>query len=424
MRVVDRRVFSSFPKVKKCMDKHVVTEERPRLFTRGYCCILAANFLLFFGFWLLIPLLPFYLKERYGLSEGLIGLILCSYTVSALVVRPFSGYLLDTFARKPLYVFAYAVFTLIFLGYVAGGLLALFVLFRVIHGLAFGMVTVGGNTLVVDIMPSARRGEGLGYYGLTNNTAMSIGPMVGLFLHGVMSFERIFLMAMSICLVGFVLASCVKAPAKPRAKRPALSLDRFILLKGIPAGIALLLISIPYGATTNYVAMYVREIHLPVAPGLFFTVLAVGMGVSRLFSGKYVDRGYVTECIRCGFYLVVAAFLLLAACSRIVLWSETLALACFFFIALMQGVGFGIMFPAYNSLYINLAPNNRRATATSTYLTSWDVGIGVGIVASGVIAEHFSFAAVYLTGGVLSLASMIYFTYVVAPHYKKNKLRG
>lgn len=405
------------------MEKNIAAEVRPRLFTRSYCCILAANFLLFFGFWLLIPLLPFYLKERYGLSEGLIGLILCSYTISALVVRPFSGYLLDTFARKPLYIMAYAVFTLIFFGYVAGGLLTLFVIFRVVHGLAFGMVTVGGNTLVVDIMPSARRGEGLGYYGLTNNTAMSIGPMVGLFLHDVLPFEHIFLLGMSICLGGFVLALCVKAPTKPRMKRPALSLDRFILLKGIPAGIALLLISIPYGATTNYVAMYVREIHLDVAPGLFFTVLAAGMGISRLFSGRFVDRGYVTECIRSGFYLVVAAFLLLAACSRIVLWSAPAAVTCFFVIALLQGVGFGIMFPAYNSLYINLAPNNRRATATSTYLTSWDVGIGLGILTSGVVAEHFSFAAVYLAGGILSLVSMIYFTYIVAPHYKKNKLR-
>lgn len=404
------------------MNEKGTSKRQPALFTTDYCCILAANFLLFFGFWLLIPLLPFYLKEYYGLSEGLIGLILCCYTVSALVVRPFSGYLLDAFSRKPLYILAYAVFTAIFLGYISGGMLALFVLFRVVHGLAFGMVTVGGNTLVVDIMPSARRGEGLGYYGLTNNTAMSIGPMVGLFLHGTMSFEWIFFIAMTACLVGFVLALCIKVPAKPKVKRSALSLDRFILLKGIPAGVALLLISIPYGATTNYVAIYVGEIHMSVAPGLFFTLLAVGMGISRLFSGRYVDRGYVTECIRCGFYLIVCAFLLLAACSQIVLWSETAAVGCFLTIALVLGIGFGILFPAYNSLYINLAPHNRRATATSTYLTSWDVGIGFGILSSGMIAEHFSFAAVYFVGGILCFVSMIYFVCFVTPHYRRNKL--
>lgn len=164
---------------------------KDRLFTPSYCCILAANFLLYFGFWLLIPLLPFYLKEEYHLAEGIIGIILSCYTISALTVRPFSGYLLDTFARKPLYILAYGVFTSLFLGYIVGGTLTAFVLLRVAHGLAFGTVTVGGNTVVVDIMPSSRRGEGLGYYGLANNIAMSVGPMTGLFLHGTLSYNMI-----------------------------------------------------------------------------------------------------------------------------------------------------------------------------------------------------------------------------------------
>lgn len=397
---------------------------RPRLFTRSYCCILAANFLLYFGFWLLIPLLPFYLKENFGLREGVIGIILSCYTVSALTVRPFSGYLLDTFARKPLYVLAYAVFTMIFGGYIIGGTLTVFVLLRVAHGLAFGTVTVGGNTLVVDIMPAERRGEGLGYYGLANNIAMSVGPMTGLFLHeGRLSFEAIFTISMVSCLVGWLLALSVKAPPKPRVKRAAISLDRFVLLKGLPASLALLLLSIPYGATTNFVAMYVEQMGLHVTTGYYFVLLAVGMGVSRLFAGRYVDRGYVTECIHYGFYLVVAAFLILSLCASLMSVSEGLVRVCFYVVPFMQGVGFGIMFPAYNSLYINLAHNNQRATATSTYLTAWDVGIGIGIVASGIIAEHFSFAAVYLVGTVLSLASMLYFNKVVTPHYRLNKVR-
>lgn len=397
---------------------------RPRLFTRSYCCILAANFLLYFGFWLLIPLLPFYLKENFGLREGVIGIILSCYTVSALTVRPFSGYLLDTFARKPLYVLAYAVFTLIFGGYIIGGTLTVFVLLRVAHGLAFGTVTVGGNTLVVDIMPAERRGEGLGYYGLANNIAMSVGPMTGLFLHeGRLSFEAIFTISMASCLVGWLLALSVKAPPKPRVKRAAISLDRFVLLKGLPASLALLLLSIPYGATTNFVAMYVEQMGLHVTTGYYFVLLAVGMGVSRLFAGRYVDRGYVTECIHYGFYLVVAAFLILSLCASLMSVSEGLVRVCFYVVPFMQGVGFGIMFPAYNSLYINLAHNNQRATATSTYLTAWDVGIGIGIVASGIIAEHFSFAAVYLVGTVLSLASMLYFNKIVTPHYRLNKVR-
>ena len=397
------------------LEKHV------RLFTPSYCCILAANFLLFFSFWLLIPLLPFYLKEIYGQSESIIGAILCVYTGAALFVRPFSGYILDSFPRKPLYLMAYGIFCCLFLGYIAGGLLFFFILLRFLHGLAFGMVTVGGNTVVVDIMPSQRRGEGLGYYGLTNNTAMSIGPMVGLFLHGSVSYEWIFCIALITSLVGLTLATFVKTPQKQKIKRPAISLDRFILLKGIPAGIALLLLSIPYGATTNYVAMYVSEINMDVPAGLYFTLMAIGMGVSRIFAGKYVDKGYVTQCIHFGFYPVITAFLLLAACAPLNEWNHMFADFLFFIIPLLQGIGFGIMFPAYNSLYINLAQHNQRATATSTYLTSWDVGLGLGIFLGGLIAEHFSFAMVYFIGGLLCVISMIYFNKRVIPHYNRNK---
>ena len=105
---------------------------KDRLFTPSYYCMLSANFLLYFGFWLLVPVLPFYLKESFECEEGIIGIVLSCYTVSALLIRPFSGYLLDAFARKPLYLLAYFVFTSIFAGYIIGGTLTFFILLRIV----------------------------------------------------------------------------------------------------------------------------------------------------------------------------------------------------------------------------------------------------------------------------------------------------
>ncbi len=395
-----------------------------KLFTGSYICILAANFLLYFGFWLLIPVLPFYLKESFQCPESTIGFVLCAYTVSALCTRPFMGYLYDGFPRKPIYLLAYLIFMLIFAGYVGTENMILFIVLRILHGVAFGTVTVGGNTLVIDITPSQRRGTALGFYGLTNNIAMSIGPMAGLLLHDhQVSFEAIFCCGLGSCIAGLLAASAVKAPVKQTIKRPPISLDRFFLIKGIPASIALFLLSIPYGATTNYVAMYANQIGLNAPTGFFFTFMAIGMGISRLFAGKYVDRGYVTETISYGFYLVTAAFLLLSACGWIQEINSSVCLIVFYTIPFMLGIGFGTMFPAYNTLYVNLAPNNQRGTATSTYLTSWDLGVGLGILSGGIIAEWSSFSQVYLFGTVLCLISMVYFNRVVTPHFQKNKLR-
>lgn len=393
------------------------------LFTKSYVCILMANFLLFFGFWLLIPVLPFYLEETYACPEAALGAILSCYTVSELCVRPFSGYLMDSFPRKPLYLLCYLAGTAMFLGYMLSATLTMFILLRTLHGVAFGGVTVGGNTLVVDIMPSSRRGEGLGYYGLTNNIAMALGPTAGLMMHSHVSYQNIFMTGMAASVTGLLLAMMVKTGVKPQVKRPPLSLDRFVLLKGLPVSLSLLLLSIPYGATTNFVAMYAREINLDVPTGLFFIIMAAGMGISRIFAGKQVDRGLVTQCIRTGLLPVILAFAILGLCGRLAHLNTHLATGAFFTVPMLLGVGFGIIFPAMNTLYINLAPNNRRATATSTYLTAWDVGIGLGIVTSGVIAQQSSFATVYLVGAGLSAISLAFFMAKVTPHYNKNKVR-
>ena len=397
---------------------------KERLATPSYILIIAANFLQFFGFWLLIPVLPFYLQEVFNADKTSIGAILSCYTIAALCMRPFSGYLLDTFSRKPLYLLAYFFFTAMFGGYMLAGTLTLFIIFRIIHGFSFGMVTVSGNTIVIDIMPSSRRGEGLGYYGLANNIAMSIGPMTGLFLHDASAgYTFIFSCSLIACMIGFLCAYLVKTPYKTPVKREPISLDRFILLKGIPAGISLLLLSIPYGMTTNYVAMYAKQIGITSSTGFFFTLMAIGMAVSRLFSGKLVDKGKITQVIQAGMYLVCSCFFGLSACGWVIEWNYQATVVFFFAIALLLGIGFGTMFPAYNTLFVNLAPNNQRGTATSTYLTSWDVGIGIGMVVGGYIAEISTFKIAYLSGAALTVFSLFYFFGKVAPHFHRHRLR-
>lgn len=398
--------------------------EKDKLVSPSFCFILMANFLLFFAFYLILPILPFYLQEEFAAGKSLIGFVLSCYTVAGLCIRPFAGYLLDSFARRPLYLLAYFIFTSIFAGYIVATALSLFIALRIVHGLAFGMVTVAGNTILIDILPSSRRGEGIGYYGLANNIAMSFGPMIGLFMHEVYSYETIFTCSLVSGAVGILMAYMVKTPYKKPVKREPISLDRFFLLKGTMAGISLLLLSIPYGMTTTYVAMYADEIGITVNSGLYFTFMAIGLAVSRLFSGRQVDRGRVTYVITLGMYLAVLSFFALAGLRYIANWSLVFSSYLYLAIALSQGVAFGTMFPAFNALFVNLAPNNQRGTATSTYLTSWDVGIGIGLMVGGSLGQAFGgFSWAYLFGACLTILSVIYFVWKVGPHYNRNKLR-
>mgnify|MGYP000034236328 FL=1 len=165
------------------------------------------------------------------IGKSMIGFILSCYTLAALCIRPFAGYLLDTFARRPLYLVAYFIFTAIFGGYMVATALTLFIALRVVHGFAFGMVTVAGNTILIDILPSSRRGEGIGYYGLANNIAMSFGPMIGLFMQGNFTYDVIFSCSLLSGSLGFIMAYMVKTPYKQPVKREPISLDRFSLVR-------------------------------------------------------------------------------------------------------------------------------------------------------------------------------------------------
>lgn len=397
---------------------------KDKLMSPSFCYILAANFLLFFAFYLILPILAFYLQEEFSAGKGMIGFVLSCYTIAALCIRPFSGYLLDTFSRRPLYLLAYFIFISIFGGYILATSLTLFIALRIVHGIAFGMVTVAGNTIAIDILPSSKRGQGLGFYGLSNNIAMSFGPMTGLFMHNTFSYEIIFMTSLLVGLIGLIMAYMVKTPYKPPVEHIPISLDRFFLKKGIWAGIALLLLSIPYGMTTSYVAMYAQEIGIEVNSGLYFTFMAGGLAVSRLISGKQVDKGRITKVIIWGMYLACITFFALAALNYIMQLNHTLGSYLYIAIALSQGIAFGTMFPAFNTLFVNLAPHSQRGTATSTYLTSWDIGLGFGLMTGGSIAGRFNgFDAAFFFGACLTVISTAFFILKAGPHFDKEKLR-
>ncbi|MDD4820934.1 MAG: MFS transporter [Bacteroidales bacterium] len=395
--------------------------QKDKLWTTNFICCSVANFLMFFSFYLLLPTLPFYLTEHFHCSTSLIGLVLSSYMIAALLIRPFSGYMVDMFARKPLYMFAQFIFIGVYIGYPLAATVLSFIIIRSIHGLAFGSSSVASNTLVIDIMPSSRRGEGLGYFGLSNNLAMAFGPMTGLFMHDYMSFDLIFLTALLCCICAMGFTSLIKAPVKPPVARAPLSLDRLLMIAGIPAGISLLLLAIPYGMTTSYVAMYGKELGVTAGSGLFFSLMAVGLMISRLLSGKMVDKGFLTKMISVGMVQTVVAFLLLGGLEYIAV--PLLVKGLYYLIAFFIGFSFGLMFPAYNSLFVNLAPNCKRGTASSTYLTSWDIGIGIGLLMGGRIGDTGSFSFAFLIGSLLCLLSFLYFVVYVAPHFHRHKLR-
>lgn len=388
-----------------------------KLWNRNYIAVCAANFLLFFAFYLLLPMLPLYLRDTFSADKQLIGIILSGYTITALMIRPFGGFIVDSFPRKQVLLICYFLFFAFFAGYIVAGSILLFAIIRGLHGFAFGAVTVANSTMAIDVLPSSRRNEGIGYYGVSNNLAMAIGPSISMYLYD-HHFDAnvIFTISLVAAAIGLLCNASVKAPQKElsREKQP-ISLDRFILTNATPECLMVIFFSFAYGILSTYLAIYGKdEIGIEGGSGLFFTILAIGLISARIISAQWVKRGQLTLNIGVGMIVTVIGFALFT------FWRD---ITGFYLSAAVLGIGYGAMCPSFQAVFVNLAHNNRRGTANSTYLTSWDLGLGIGVLVGGSIAERLSYHDAYILAVAVCIIGTIAFYSHIASHFNRNKLR-
>ena len=192
---------------------------KEKLWNANYIKVMTTNFLLYFAFYLLTPLLPLYLSENFGATKDVIGIVLSGYTVAALIIRPFSGYVVDSFSRKKVLMVCLSAFAIFFAGYIAASTILMFAICRTLHGGPFGAVTVANSTCAIDVLPASRRNEGIGLYGLSNNFAMAIAPSIGIYLHNAVdSYMILFWIAFIVAIASVVIAGPIRLPEKEIVK--------------------------------------------------------------------------------------------------------------------------------------------------------------------------------------------------------------
>lgn len=396
---------------------HDTSEQKPKLWNSNYLRVWVANFMIFFSFMLLTPLLPSYLSETFGADKQTIGIVLSGYTLTALMIRSLSGFLVDSFPRRIVLMVSYFIFALCFAGYLVAGSLLAFAIVRTMHGAPFGATTVSNSTVAIDVLHPERRAEGIGYYGLSNNIATAISPTVALLLFDRWgSYDMLFWAALITAMIGLWSTSTVKMRSREikRDKRP-LSLDRFILLKGWREGAAMICYSFSYGVLATYIAIYGKEeLGITGGTGLFFMLLAIGLILSRLVGSRTLRQGKVTQNATIGTAISLFGYLLFAAVHN--LWG-------YYGAALIIGLGNGHMFPAFQTMFINLADNSQRGTANSTLLVSWDIGVGLGILVGGIVSQHAGYSAAFWTAWGVNLVGVVIYNLFVRRHFLANKLR-
>ena len=387
-----------------------------KLWNKNYCKVMVANFTLFFAFYVLTPLLPLYLSEHFGATKDVIGLVLSGYTITALLFRPFSGYVVDSFPRKMVLMVSFSAFAIFFAGYLAASTLLLFMLVRTLHGGPFGMLTVANSTVAIDVLPSSRRTEGIGYYGLSNNLAMAIAPTVGIYVYKYsQSFELLFWIALVVACCGWIVDSTVDLKSKDIVKNKSkLSLDRFFLMKGWLLGVNMVTFGFSFGVLSNYLAIYGKEVMgITGGTGTYFMLCSIGLILSRLQGGKALRQGRLTHNAGEGMVISLIGytfFILMPTLNQLSIVNYQLSIVFGYYgSALLIGLGNGHMWPAFQNMTINVAENNQRGTANSTILISWDIGMGLGILLGGVVSELAGYGAAFWTVVVVNATGVIMF---------------
>lgn len=391
---------------------------QPKLWNSNYLKVWIGNFLIHFSFTLIVPLLPLYLSDTFGANKQTIGLCLAGYTIMALIIRPFSGYVVDNFPRKAVLLVCYFFFFALFGGYLLAGSLVMFTIFRTLHGAPFGATTVAASTVAIDALPSERRTEGIGYYGLSNNLATVIGPIIAIYLLKAFSgsFQVLFWMSFVISLSGLLLEATLKLPRRDYIpEKKVLSFDRFFLIKGWREALTMLCFSFSYGVVSTYVAIYGKEeLGMTGGTGLFFSLLAVGLILSRLTGAHALRENKVSRNATIGVLISVCGYCLFAALKTPL---------GYYGAALIIGLGNGHMYPAFQNMFINLAPNSQRGTANSSILTAWDAGNGLGVLLGGLLSEHLGYGAAFWSAFIINAAGVFYYFCRTRMHFESNKLR-
>lgn len=386
-------------------------EVQDKIWTSDFILICLANFFIFLGFQMTLPTLPLFVKELGG-SDKMIGIIVGIFTFSALIFRPYAGHTLETKGRRFVYMIGLLIFVLSVGSFSFIASIVLLLILRVIQGIGWGFSTTASGTIATDLIPPKRRGEGMGYFGLSGNLALAFGPSLGLTLAGVIPLSQLFLICGGLGFVAFLLSSRIHYKKVEESPNRATTIKFDIFEKtAIQPSLLLFFITVTFGGIATFLPLYAAEKHIA-GIELYFLFYALFLMISRTFAGKIYDQKGHLFVFLPGTALIFIAMILLAWLPN----STVMILA-----ASIYGLGFGTIQPALQAWAVEKAPHNRKGMANATFFSFFDLGIGIGAITFGQLAFLYNYSIIYTTSAGSVLLSMM--LYIILLLKSRNRLK-
>lgn len=383
------------------------------IWTKAFTSLFITNFAVFIVFYGLVTTLPLYAIGVLGRTDEEAGLLMTIFLLSAIIVRPFTGKILDvTGKRKMLWIglVFYLVCTILY--YFVQPFGALLVL-RFVQGIGFSIITTAAISIAADDVPMARRGAGIGYFNMSQNLAIVLGPMIALYIIQSYSFDILFIVMSIIMLVGVLTSAMAPTGNVPEksAVKSKLKLGDLFEKGAMPVALLGSVIAFSYASVLSYLSIYAEEKGLLVFASSFFLVYAVVMLLTRPLTGKAFDEKGPRYVIIPGLIFFIIGLVLLAFMNSA--WMFLLAGG-------VVGFGYGALVPSLQTLTVQSTNHERSGYATATFFTFFDIGIATGSYVLGLVAVYYGYQNVYLLSGGLLFIVLVGYVFFGRKGKKKS----
>lgn len=385
-----------------------------KLWSKDFIFITLTNFLMYMIHYMLIVTVTVFTINEFHTSESIGGLASGIFIIGMLIGRLASGRIVDAIQPKKVLVYG-VIFSIVTVAlYFVIQTLALLLIVRFIHGIAFGFSSTATGAISSRIVPEARKGEGIGYYALSVTTASAVGPFLGILFNQSFGFRSIFTLGLGVIILAFVLAVALKPLPQVETSMkstPLKGIGAFIQKDAMPLSFVLAVIGVAYSSVLSFLSVYTETMDLPTAASIFFIVYAISAFVTRPFTGKIFDQH--------GHNAMMYPVIIIFAIGLVILSSAQgtwlIALSAIFI-----GIGYGTIVPSGQAIVVQQAPRHQVGLATSTFYIFLDFGAGFGPFLLGYIISMWGFQTLYVAMAILALIALVLYYVVHGRHVAQH----
>lgn len=389
--------------------------KQEKLWSKDFLFLTLVNFLIFTSFFIYMSTISLYTVNVLNGTTVQGGIAVSIFIIGILISRILVGAWIDRVGRKRVLLTGLLLFSLgSFLYFLHPSIPVLF-LIRFFHGIFCGMVLTAANTIAPSLVPKKRRGEGIGYYGMSVSLAIAIGPLLGMSFSRDSNFTMVFLLCSLFAVLSFAAALGTKIPAfqltaEQLAEIKKWKWSNFIEKNCFSIAIVSFFVGYAYSSIMSFISFYGRELHLESFTTVFFLVNAICILLTRPFLGKLYDRKNAN-------YVLYPALLLLIV--GMITFSQVHNGWVLLLAGALTGMGYGAYQLGGQTLSSEIVPPYRMGLGISTFFIFMDSGMAIGPSIHGMISDQFGFSNMYFICGCIFIFSLVLYDLIVG-----RKVRG